>query len=85
MKEEKKAALEANGWQVGDAAQLLGMSETEKQASRLIHKYGRDGALKAVKQNIKKAVSEAQAEFWESVGDLIEETCNRTAEAFRET
>lgn len=77
MKDEKKAALEANGWKVGDAAQFLEMSEAEKQASRLIHKYGRDGALKAVKQNVKKAVSEAQEEFWEAVGDLIEETCER--------
>lgn len=78
MKDEKKAALEAAGWQVGDAAQLLEMSEAEKQASRLIHKYGSDGALKAVKANIKKAKSEAQEEFWESVGDLIEEIGDRS-------
>lgn len=80
MKDEKKAALEANGWQVGDAAQFLGMSETEKQASRLVHKYGRDGALKAVERNIEKAVSSDQMEFWERVGDLIEETCIRPEE-----
>lgn len=50
------------------------------QASRLIHQYGRDGALKAVKKNVKKAVSEAQEDFWIAVGDLIEETCTRTSE-----
>jgi hypothetical protein len=74
VKDEKRQTLEAAGWTVGDPEKLLEMSEAEKQASRLIHKYGREGALKAVKQNIKKAVSEAQEEFWEDVGDLIEET-----------
>jgi hypothetical protein len=54
------------------------VTENEKQASRLIHEYGRDGALKAVEKNIKNSKSEAQELFWERVGELIEEICNRT-------
>lgn len=56
------------------------MTDIEKQASRLIHQHGRDGALKAVKKNIKKSVSDAQEEFWEAVAELIEETCKRPPE-----
>lgn len=56
------------------------MTDIETQASRLIHQYGRDGALKAVEKNIKKSVSDAQEEFWEAVAELIEETCKRQSE-----
>lgn len=53
------------------------MTEHEKQASRLIHKYGHDGALKAARRNGKNAKSEAQEEFWERVAERIEEACSR--------
>lgn len=58
----------------------MSSSTVAQQASRLIHQYGRDGALKAVANNVKKAVSEAQEDFWFAVGDLIAETCVRTDE-----
>lgn len=57
------------------------LSEREKQASRLIHQYGRDGALKAAAKNMKKAVSDEQEDFWQDVADLIEETRGEPAEA----
>ena len=52
-------------------------SETELQASRLIHKYGRSGATKAASKNAKAAASDAQEEFWERVIDLIEDACDQ--------
>jgi hypothetical protein len=57
------------------------VTERELQASRLIHTHGRDGALKAARKNMKKAVSEAQEDFWQDVLDLIEETRGEPAEA----
>ena len=57
------------------------MTEREKQASRLIHTYGTDGALKAARKNMKKAVSEAQEDFWQDVIDLIDDTRGEPAEA----
>lgn len=45
----------------------------EKQASRLVHTYGRAGALKAVQKNVGRARSDEEEAFWERVGELIED------------
>lgn len=57
------------------------MADVEKQATRLYHKYGLAGALKAINQNIKKSVSEAQEMFWESVAERVEEMALQPAAA----